>query len=354
MSTEITNAANANITGILGLHDRAEIVSELINNAGVTDLAFDRNPQLWMAIRRRLSDCTSINGSERNLDFQRSFRRLIELQTFVSYEKREVSGYLQALFHMMGKEWIESELREVPDDPIPTGSVEEVENWFRRVIASHPAPEHPLYDYLENEADKEDFCFFVQQEITVDAGFADLLAYAQIGQLPWKQEVARNYWDEMGEGKRQKEHGVMFSEVLAELGIEKIKEADLTAESLACGNLLFWLSFSRPHHLMALGALAATEYAVPNRFRKIVNAARRLGIANEVEAYYNAHVEGDEDHSEGWLKSVIYPALNASPLSASEISKGVYLRLNTSKRYCDALLSALRQRHSAEKSWPEH
>jgi hypothetical protein len=344
MSTHKTFVNNAlRMFNSLHLPSRADLAYGLIENAGTADEVFDSMPGLWAEVRSRFSgDAVQSEGAP-GLDFQRTFRRLIDFQTSPRQERRQASAYLQMLFHQLGKEWVERELLGVPLDPIPVGSAAEVKDWFARVIDSHPAPRHPLYDYIEREATEEDFRYFVRQERTVDAVFADLLALLQLGPLPWKQEVARNYWDEMGEGEGQREHAWMFRRVLERMGVAGVGgDDDLLAESLACGNLLFWLCASRPHGLMGIGALAATEFAVPARFTKVVNAVRRLNLPPEVEVYYSTHVEGDEDHAEGWLNKVICPALHASRAGALEISQGVYLRLNTSQRYCDALLSRMR------------
>ena len=345
MSTHKTTVNDVHrIFDALRLPCRADLASGLIENAGTADEVFDSMPELWAQVRGRFGGGPGQYEGAQGLDFQRTFRRLVDFQTSPLQERRRASAYLQTLFHHLGKGWVESELRGVPFDPIPAGDVAEVKAWFARVIDAHPAPRHPLYDYLELEATENEFRFFVRQEATVDAGFADLLALSQLGPLPWKQEVARNYWDEMGEGVGQREHAWMFNRVLERMGVAGADDdGDLLMESLACGNLLFWLCASRPHGLMGIGALAATEFAVPARFTKVVNAVRRLKLPPEVEVYYSTHVEGDEDHADGWLKKVICPALRASGAGALEISQGVYLRLNTSLRYCDALLSRMRE-----------
>ena len=57
--------------------------------------------------------------------------------------------------------------------------------------------------------------WFLQQEVAGEAGFDDLVAMTQV-KLPCraKLEMARNYWDEMGQGHGPAMHGALLDRLV--------------------------------------------------------------------------------------------------------------------------------------------
>ena len=84
-----------------------------------------------------------------------------------------------------------------------------------------PGQNDPLFPWLERLASFEEMKWFLEQEVSGEAGFDDLVALTQIKmpQTP-KLEMARNYWDEMGRGNAQGMHGPMLTRLAAYFGVD--------------------------------------------------------------------------------------------------------------------------------------
>lgn len=214
--------------------------------------------------------------------------------------------------------------------------------WLKRIIANHPASQHPFYrPYLQDHGTREDVRFLLAQETSLDPRFDDILALIQLGtEASAKIEIAANYWDEMGNGEAANVHSVLFAKALAALDVnERYIQDNLLLEAKLCGNLSAALTLSRRHYFKAIGYFGVTEYLAPRRFRCLINAWRRLGLPSEGIRYHDLHVEIDAGHATGWFKNVIEPAINRDPRVGRDIALGTLIRLNTSERYLDALLA---------------
>jgi hypothetical protein len=277
-------------------------------------------------------------------DFHRALHELLKLRITKHRNQNELSYNLMGITTRMIKAWLENEKRLIDLSEVPELDPEGFKDWFMNALTEHQATNHPLYSFLEQEADIEQFRYFVAQESTIDAEFADLIAMTQMGiDYGPKLGMAHNYWDEMGAGDPEKAHSVMFNRLLEFFHIPQVGEEDLTLESLSCGNLLSVLSLHRCFYYMSIGSLAATEGAVPRRFKKLVRAGRRLSIPEEVLDYYHAHIISDSEHMNDWLERVVAPAVLEQKEAAIDIATGVYLRLNTSMAYCDSILETLQK-----------
>ena len=105
---------------------------------------------------------------------------------------------------------------------------------------------HPLFEWLETSASLAQMRWFLTQEAGSEVGFDDLVAYAQ-GKLPpqEKLECARNFWDEMGDGKQSAMHGQMLDRTVAEMNLQPA----IVLMRLLCGQRCFdryHLEFKKP------------------------------------------------------------------------------------------------------------
>lgn len=214
--------------------------------------------------------------------------------------------------------------------------------WLKRIIASHPASQHPFYrPYLQDHGTREDVRFLLAQETSLDPRFDDILALIQLGTAgSEKIEIAGNYWDEMGNGEASNMHGALFAKALEALDVNDRYISDsLLLEAKLCGNLSAALTLSRRHYFKAIGYFGVTEYLAPRRFRSLIAAWRRLELPAEGIRYHDLHVEVDAGHATGWFKNIIEPAVTRDPRVGRDIALGTLIRLNTSGRYLDALLA---------------
>lgn len=243
---------------------------------------------------------------------------------------------------------LQKEIDSIPADifdVMPTGGAAFV-SWFKQLIAQHPAGAHPFFqNYLRDHASVEGFRTFLAQETTLDPRFDDILALMQVGTVgAEKMEIAKNYFDEMGNGDEREVHTLLFSKALKALDVDAaFIERALLPEARVCGNLSACLALSPRHHYKAIGYFGVTEYLAPRRFKKLVAGWRRLGLPEFGLAYHDLHIRIDAIHGKGWFDNVIEPAVEHDPRVIKEIVYGALIRLNSSKTFLDALLAHLQR-----------
>ena len=212
------------------------------------------------------------------------------------------------------------------------GSAEHFVEWFTALQDNGPGQHHPLFDWIESEASLEQLKWFLTQEVAGEAGFEDLVAYTQI-KLPVqaKLECARNYWDEMGRGKEGVMHGPLLERMATMLNLQPSIE-NTVWESLALGNTMLGLAANRRYTYQSLGALGVIELTAPQRAAKVAAGMRRLGLDHRVRSYFDLHAVLDVQHSEAWIREIIYPLVKATPECAKYLAEGALMRLLCGER----------------------
>jgi hypothetical protein len=146
----------------------------------------------------------------------------------------------------------------------------------RRVRA--PLYEHDLYAFLANEADRRQLEWFLRMESAGEAAFDDLVALGQVGTRgEVKIEMARNYWDEMGNGRSHAVHTHLFHRLTEGLSIEAPPAHELPWQVLSGVNVMLWSCIPRRNAFRAQGVLGAVELLAPQRCTRLVHGALRLG-----------------------------------------------------------------------------
>jgi Iron-containing redox enzyme len=221
---------------------------------------------------------------------------------------------------------VEEQASEAPTDP------DAFMQWFERLEVTGPGQHDPLFEWLETSATKETMTWFLAQEVAGEAGFEDLVALTQV-KMPTraKLELARNYWDEMGQGQASAMHGPMLSRLAEELGIASELE-DAVWESLALSNLMIGMAVHRRHAYRSIGALGVIELTAPRRARKVNEGLKRLGLGGEARRYYALHSTLDLKHSEAWNREILRPLVAADPRIARPMAEGAFARLTAGAR----------------------
>jgi len=204
-------------------------------------------------------------------------------------------------------------------------------NWFEALEQTGPGQHDALFPWLAESASYQQMCWFLRQEMAGEAGFDDLVALTQV-KLPDrpKLEMARNYWDEMGQGTAGGMHGPMLGRLAGALRLEA--QGDSVWESLALGNLMVALATERHYAYQSVGALGAIELTAPGR-AKLVNAGlKRLGVRGAARRYFALHATLDVRHSAAWNSEVLAPLVEQSPEVAPCIAEGALLRLRAGAR----------------------
>jgi len=207
--------------------------------------------------------------------------------------------------------------------------------WFEALKQDGPGQNDPLFPWLAHSANREQMCWFLTQELAGEAGFDDLVAMSQV-KLPSraKLEMARNYWDEMGQGNEGGMHGPMLG-ALAE-ALELRPDGNNTVwEALALGNLMVALASARHYAYQSIGALGVIELTAPGRSHLVNLGLKRLGIGGAARRYYALHATLDVRHSATWNKEVLAPLVASDPRIATRIAEGALLRLRAGQRCFD-------------------
>jgi heme oxygenase-like protein len=236
--------------------------------------------------------------------------------------------------HMRALEgqFVEQERRAVSDlVATAPGDADAFVAWFEALKGNGPGQNDPLFPWLAEAAPLEAMRWFMQQEVAGEAGFDDLVAVTQV-KLPKvaKLELARNYWDEMGQGNARGMHGPMLEQLALGLSLEK--DGDVVSESLALGNLMIAFAMNRRYAYQSIGALGAIELTAPGRAACVNRGLKRLGVGGEVRRYFALHATLDVKHSEAWNREVLRPLVAENPEVAPAIAEGALLRLTAGAR----------------------
>jgi len=217
---------------------------------------------------------------------------------------------------------------------LPT-SVDGFITWFENLKGGGPGEGDPLFPWLAEEATLDQMRWFLLQEVAGEAGFEDLVAYAQV-KMPTrpKLELARNYWDEMGRGNEAGMHGPMLDRLADALDLHPTI-AETVWPSLALGNTLVAFSTTRRYAYHALGALGAVELTAPWRAAHVAAGLKRLGVGVE-RKYFALHATLDVEHSRTWNEEVFKPLVAERPECVRSLAEGAVMRLMAGARCYEA------------------
>ena len=207
--------------------------------------------------------------------------------------------------------------------------------WFEALKGSGPGENDPLFPWLAESASLEEMRWFLLQEVAGEAGFEDLVAYAQV-KMPArpKLELARNYWDEMGRGNEGGMHGPMLDRLAEALDLAPTIEGTVWP-SLALGNTLVAFSTTRRFAFHALGALGSVELTAPWRAAHVAAGLKRLGVGAE-RKYFALHATLDVEHSRAWNEEVLRPLATKRPEVIRSLAEGAVMRLRAGQRCFEA------------------
>lgn len=231
------------------------------------------------------------------------------------------------------RDFVESELRrvrrraaEAPRDP------DAFVAWFEELEEHGPGQHDPLFPWLGTQASLRAMRWFLEQEVAGEAGFDDLVALTQVKMPPRaKLELARNYWDEMGQGHESGMHGPMLARLSEALELRPEPQR-IVWESLALGNLMLALGANRRYAYHSIGALGVIELTAPGRAARVNQGLKRLGVPGEVRRYFALHATLDVKHSEAWNREILRPLVSESPELAPLLAEGALLRLEAGAR----------------------
>ena len=230
---------------------------------------------------------------------------------------------------------VAEEAAEAPADP--DGFVA----WFESLRTSGPGQGDPLFPWLAERATLDEMRWFLAQELAGEAGFDDLVALTQVRMpVQAKLELARNYWDEMGRGRRAAMHGPLLADLARALSAEAIPEKTVW-ESLALANLMVALALDRRFAYHAIGALGVIELTAPGRVAQVDRGLARLRVSKPARRYFTLHATLDLAHSAAWNREVLRPLVAEEPRAARAMAEGALMRLRAGERCFERYRSEL-------------
>ena len=204
--------------------------------------------------------------------------------------------------------------------------------WFEALKENGPGQGDPLFPWLAEQASRDELRWFLQQEAAGEAGFDDLVAMTQV-KLPTrpKLELARNYSDEMGQGREIGMHGPMLNSLVDTLHLEPEIETTVW-ESLALANAMTAMASARRYAWHSVGALGVVELTAPGRSACTAAGLKRIGLSGKERRYFTLHAVLDVKHSEAWNREALRPLVEEDPRRATAIAEGALMRLRCGER----------------------
>lgn len=242
-------------------------------------------------------------------------------------------------------DWNAYEESRLSPENLPT-TAEEFEKWYFSLHRTHRHDVAPFFEFLANEATIEELAFYVNFEGQVDGRFDDVIALAQIGMTgDMKLALAENFWDEMGLGKLNDMHTIVFERSATYLR-QYLTDIDISSHipvaALKNGNMLLMYALQRRYTPRLLGALAILEHTAPYRFAKTVAGLRRLGMPEDVIHYHELHIEVDANHGKQLFNRVLLPLIRMEPNVIHEICMGCLIRYKIACDYYDSVRTTMR------------
>ncbi len=216
----------------------------------------------------------------------------------------------------------------------------EVVQAMRAVAARDRLPQ--AYTWLAKQASWQQVVDFLALEGGPDGGFDDLVAMCQIGLSgSAKLELAKNYWDEMGQGDAAGVHTTMHEQLAAAIAMPSIPRSQLPVEALeraALGGLLATNRWLQPEMVGALGLL---ELQAGPRCRLVLQAFDRLGAPAAAYPFYTEHADVDPIHGKDWMDKAIRPLAASSPGWGPRMVKGAWWRATVNLQFFSAVRDSL-------------
>lgn len=204
--------------------------------------------------------------------------------------------------------------------------------WFETLISEGPGQNDPLFPWLAEHASLEQMRWFLGQEVAGEAGFEDLLALTQV-KMPTvaKLEMARNFWDEMGQGHQMAMHGPLLEKLARALDV-KLPASEIVWESMALSNLMAAFASNRSFAFHSVGALGVIELTAPGRATLVNAGLKRLAVEPVARKYFALHATLDVQHSRSWNREVLRPLVASDPSLAPALAEGALMRLRAGAR----------------------
>lgn len=297
---------------------------------------------LFGALRERPSAWTAV------FDADRRDREDVQIALWALYE-----------LHYRGFEDVDEDLEWHPD---ASRLRHELEADFELLLRSRqrrtPALEEPFDEALfalVADHDGPSVASFVQREASREQ-VLELLRYRSIYHLKESDPVAwvvprlspgpkaalmELQYDEYGCGDPNRLHAHLFARGMEASGLRTEYGAyvdDVPVEVLEQNNAMSLFGLNRRLRGAALGHLAAFEATSSMPSRRIAAGLTRLGLATEMVAYYEEHIEADAVHEQLAVRTICGSILAEEPALRDDVVFGVETCLDLEDRFASWLI----------------
>jgi heme oxygenase-like protein len=224
-------------------------------------------------------------------------------------------------------------------------------DYLDELAAANPGVGHPLFEYLRDEAPREQIERFLQCELIRNEVVDDEVALLVVGlQGMQKAVAAANLWDECGRGKLENFHTFWLRRLLnTNDGWESLYQYRENHPWFAkiTSNINAALLTRPARKLMAYGCFLVFESWVEPHFVRILDGMTRVGLLdNDLRIYFVAHVKIDPRHSRELSDGLRLQRPSLTPHQVSDVLYGAHLAASAGKRQFDRMLGYLRSMNS--------
>jgi hypothetical protein len=153
--------------------------------------------------------------------------------------------------------------------------------------------------------------------------------------------LAELQYDEYGAGRPDRLHAQLFADGMAAVGLDPAEGAYVEQAPLVVleqNNAMSLFGLNRRLRGAAVGHLAAFEATSSLPCRRMAQGLDRLGMAAEMRAYYEEHVQADAVHEQLAVRAICAPLIEAEPDTEADVWLGAFSCLDLESRLASYLL----------------
>ena len=152
-----------------------------------------------------------------------------------------------------------------------------------------------------------------------------------------RPELAQNFYDELGEGRRDRAHPVLFLKNFDAFG--RPDSVTPLAESLHLMNTKIYCSMLAGSYHVGLGCFGFIEVTMPTQMRAILAGLGRSGLSRDNLEFWRLHISIDEVHGKTWFEEM--RQLITTPEQAQDVLRGGIRGLDGRAGVYDAVWNAV-------------
>jgi hypothetical protein len=233
---------------------------------------------------------------------------------------------------------LEGRLRERWTPYAPTGETGEELFGY---VAAHDGPS--VARHVQTHADEEQVLELFRLRSIYHLKEADPTSWVvpRLSTGP-KAALMELQFDEYGDGDPNRLHSHLWALGMDALGLRADYGAyvdDVPVEVLEQNNVMSLFGLHRRLRGAALGHLAAFEMTSSMPSRRMAQGLQRLGLADEMVAYYTEHVEADAVHEQLAARTICGALVEAEPELASDVFFGAWTCLDLEDRFAHRVLA---------------